>query len=55
MVPPGSAQRSLSVRRCSRISPASLVTTALAAGTIELGAGASGSLRVSVMLRAPGR
>ena len=41
--PPGSAQLSLSERRISRISPASLVTATLTEGTILFAAGASGS------------
>ena len=43
MPPPGSAQRSLSRRRCRRMRPSSSVTTADAATTRLLGLGASGS------------
>src|SRR5688500_5058985 len=49
IAPPGSAHRSLSVRRWSRISPALLATTAVTAATIEFGAGASGSFKCSIL------
>ena len=43
IAPPGSAQLSLSDRRISSTSPASLVTTTLTDGTMLFTAGASGS------------
>src|SRR5260221_10476340 len=47
--PPGSAQLSLSVRRISRTSPTSLVTTTLTDGTMRRACGASGSLWKSIL------
>ena len=43
MAPPGTAQFPLSVRRISRISPASFATTTLTDGTRLVAVGAAGS------------